>query len=145
MPLSFNAIIAEGYDWARVMSSHNVRTNAEIEENCPFADYYHCPAHVLTLCLVQASKHHTMRTMIGTVEEVSKVSSNSNKKHVILQKAIEFSTSVSTRVTLPGLSETLWVERITSPEKLIACYAPSVQALSKSGQARMHQSEQHCV
>ena len=43
--LSFNAVIAQGYDGARVMSSNNVGTSAVIKRNFPDADYYNCSAH----------------------------------------------------------------------------------------------------
>ena len=73
--------------------------------------------------------HPAMRNMIGTVKEVTKFSS-SNKKQIILQKAMELSTSASSRVTLPGLSETRWVGRIiTSLENFVSCYVPIVRAL----------------
>ena len=107
--LSFNAVIAQGYDGARVMSSNNVGTSAVIKHSCPFADYYHCSAHALNLCLVHASKHPAMRNMMGVVKEVTKFFS-SNKKQIVLQKAMDLTTSSvsaqETRVTLPGLCET---------------------------------------
>jgi len=67
--------------------------------------------------------------MIGIVKEVTSFFSGSNKKKIVLQKSMEQSTSVSSRVTLPGLSETRWVERITSLENFVACYVPIVKAL----------------
>jgi len=127
--LSFNAAVAQGYDGAQVMSSNSVGTSATIKHSCQYADYYHCSAHALNLCLVHASKHPSLRNMIGIVKEVTSVFSGSNKKQIVLQKSMQQSTSVSGRVTLPGLSETRWVERITSLENFVACYIPIVRAL----------------
>ena len=71
------------------MSSETVGTSATIKESCPFAEYYHCSAHALNLCLVHSSKGTAIRNMIDVVKEVTSFFSRSNKRGIVLQKAME--------------------------------------------------------
>jgi len=63
------------------------------------------------------------------VKEVTSFFLAAIRSKIVLQKSMEQSTFVSSRVTLPGLSETRWVERITFLENFVACYVPIVRAL----------------
>jgi hypothetical protein len=116
--VSFNAVIAPGYDGARVINSHNAGTNAVIKETCPFADYDHCSLTcIIEFTLSSSFKAYCYEKYDWCCKRSypTKFLSTSNKKHHYAEQlrwALKF---------LLGwlFFQKLWVEWITSLENFL--------------------------
>ena len=100
------------------------RAAALLQRDFPRATYFHCAAHILNLCIVEACKIPSVRNMMGVPEQVCFFFMFFPKCHKELAAHIcSLHEGVTNHKKL--INKTRWIARIESLETLILL-APAV-------------------
>lgn len=89
--LTFENLRGQGYDGGSNMSGVNNGVKSLILKKQPLVFYTHCLSQCLNLCLSKACNVPAIKNMMGTIQSVSGLFSNSAKKTEKLKSVIESS------------------------------------------------------
>lgn len=136
--LDMSKCCGQGYDGCSTMAGQHNGVAARIMRNYPFAHYFHCSAHVLSLCVSAAcvnSENSLIKNAIKQVDNIWIFFKYSPKRTDFLKSCIEnmgnLPGGAAAKKTgqLKGFSPTRWVQRIDCLEEFIQFYTGIVSAL----------------
>ena len=91
-------MVAQGYDGASVMSGHRRGILAHIKQVAPKAEYIHCNAHCLNLCLVDCVKSVDLANRLFALLQHLYNFLSSSKSHAIFMHQQHTTTTVEEAV-----------------------------------------------
>ena len=105
----------QGYDGAANMSGKYNGVQARIKELVPGAEYTHCQAHNLNLCIIHACEESLVRNMIDTAQKIAFVFDYSAKKLAMYKENLwqneDAKRAIDDQQKLKTLCETRWDSR----------------------------------
>ena len=116
----------QAYDGAGAMSGAVKGAAARIIEKCPKAQFVHCAAHRLNLCVVKSCSVREVSNAMDCADSIVRFYKYSPKRQAFLEECIVASTSSEKRKKLKELCRTRWVERHDAFEVFINLYKPLV-------------------
>ena len=126
---------AQGYDGAANMSGKHQGVQAHVRQRFPEAVYVHCKSHCLNLAIVHSCKDASVRTLMGTIQDIAFAFDYSAKK---LQAFYDqLADDDNTRDALDGrrklrtLCETRWTSRADSLYTFRVSFPVVVHALEQ--------------
>ena len=118
------------YDGASNMSGRLQGAASLIKESCGhLAEYMHCNAHVLNLCVIATSKVKAVQNMWGVLKELSLFFDNSPKRQSQFENVASEEDTPNRRKKLVQLCRTRWVARHTSLSTFRQLYSVVVTTL----------------
>ncbi|XP_068250772.1 52 kDa repressor of the inhibitor of the protein kinase-like [Palaemon carinicauda] len=120
----------QGYYGASALSSSRTAVNGRIRQVAPYAIYSHCQSHLLNLSIASSCKLPAVRNMIGSLNGVFLLFSNSPKRQSLFEKVLEQSDDYKgNKKKILSLCKTRWVERHDCFNTFHELYIPTVTTL----------------
>ena len=115
MGIPIEKMRGQGYDGAANMSGKYNGVQARIKELVPGAEYTHCKAHNLNLCIMHACEESLVRNMIDTAQKIAFVFDYSAKKLAMYKENLwqneDAKRVIDGQQKLKTLCETRWASR----------------------------------
>ena len=124
-------IVAQSYDGAAVMSGKCSGVQARIKQVAPQAEYIHCKAHCLNLCLVDCVKSNEVASRFFALLNLLYTFISSSKSHSIFmhQQSILYPQKQPKQLQRP--SETRWASRHGAINALLNTYDAVLATLTE--------------
>ena len=123
----------QSYDGAGAMSGTTKGVAARILEQCPKAQYTHCAAHRLNLCVVKCCSIREVSNAMDCADSVVRFFSNSPKRQLFFEKCVDSERDANhqfeQRTKLKELCRTRWVERHDAFEVFVHLFKPLITCL----------------
>ena len=128
--LNFQTLVGQGYDGAASMSSERVGVAANIKNDAPLADYFHCAMHALNLSCSRAVSVTDIRHAEDVAREVISFFSSAKRNNHFVE-IVKSDAPPATKTHLLTLCTTRFVERHTAVVTLWDLLPYVVTALEK--------------
>ena len=123
----------QAYDGAGAMSGATKGVAARILEQCPKAQFTHCAAHRLNLCVVKCCTIREVSDAMDCADGVVRFFNNSPKCQLFFSKCVQDerhgNPQFEQRTKLKELCRTHWVERHDAFEVFVHLYKPLITCL----------------
>ena len=136
MNVAIHQMRGQGYDGAANMKGKNRGVQARILEPLPQAEYTHCTAHVLNLCIVHSCTIPVVRNLMDTVQQISFAFGYSAKRQQLFEENLEQNPDRHTlerRQKIVHLCETRWAARAEALTTFMSAYYVAVDVLDELG------------
>ncbi|XP_033746866.1 zinc finger MYM-type protein 1-like [Pecten maximus] len=124
---------AQGYDGASNMSGRYRGVQARVREINPDTVYVHCKEHCLNLAIVHSCKEQCVRTIMGTVQDITFALDYSSKRLLAFCEELSGDENVQEqmdqRTKLRTLCETRWTSRADALLTFLRAFPVVVRAL----------------
>ena len=131
--LELTNMCGQAYDGAGAMSGATKGVAARILEKCPKAQFTHCAAHRLNLCVVKCCTIHEVSNAMDCADGGVWFFNNSRKRQLFFETCVQderhANPQFEQRTKLKELCRTRWVERHDAFEVFVHLYKPLIVCL----------------
>jgi len=121
------------YDGAGSMKGARNRLSSLLTQRYPLIIYFHCAGHKLNLCVALSCTTPLVANMMGSIQKVSSIFSNSPKKQNLLEKVILQNKPLTDIKVLKDVCRTRWLERIDSMDRILVLLSEILTTLNLIG------------